>query len=253
LRREFLMRPRMKQGILLVPSLLTTASVFAGFYALIAAVNGLAYRAGAAILLAMVFDALDGRVARYTRSASRFGLEYDALADLLSFGVAPGVLLYTWALQPHGRMGWLAVFLYVICGGLRLARFNAQNRPEKAGDFVGLPIPGAAGVVASTVMFFEEFPPRPAPPARGVALMAYCLAFLMVSNFRYRSFKRLQLRERRPFHLLVASVLLLVVVAAFPHLSLFVGLFAYALSGPAEGVWSLVRPGVRGLAKEAED
>ena len=245
------MRPRVKQGILLVPSLLTTASVFAGFYALIAALNVLFYRAGAAIIVAMVFDALDGRVARYTRSASRFGLEYDALADLLSFGVAPGVLLYTWALQPHGRIGWLAVFLYVICGGLRLARFNAQSRPEKAGEFVGLPIPGAAGVVASTVMSFEEF--ALLPPALGVALMAYCLAFLMVSNLRYRSFKRLQLRERRPFHLLVGSVLVLVVVAAFPHLSLFLGLFVYALSGPSEALWSLVRPKVRGLPKEAED
>ncbi len=247
------MRPRVKQGILLVPSLLTTANAFAGFYALIAALNGLVYQAGAAILLAMLFDILDGRVARYTRSASRFGLEYDALVDLLSFGVAPGILLYTWALQPHGRMGWLAVFLYVICGALRLARFNVQSRPEKAGDFVGLPTPGAAGVVAAAVMFFEKFAPLPVPPALGVALMAYCLAFLMVSNLRYRSFKKLQLRERKPFHLLVGSVLLLIVVAAFPHLSLFLALFAYALSGPAERLWSLARVRVRRLAKETEN
>lgn len=232
---------RMRRGILLVPSLLTTVGMVAGIYALMAALNGLPYRAGAAILIAMVLDGLDGRIARLTSSSTRFGMEYDSLADLLAFGVAPATLLYTWALRPYGRIGWVAVFLFVICGALRLARFNVQADAENAGRFTGFPIPGAAGLVASSVMLVEGFNLFDGPPALGMAVLAYVLAFLMVSNIPYRDFKKTAWKDRKPFSLLAGSVLVLVVVATFPDVTLFLGLAAYALSGPAEALYHLAR------------
>jgi CDP-diacylglycerol--serine O-phosphatidyltransferase len=235
----------MRRGIFLVPSLFTTAGMVAGVYALMAAINGFHYKAGAAIIVATILDGLDGRIARLTSSSTRFGTEYDSLSDLMAFGVAPAALLYTWALRPYGRIGWVAVFLFVICGALRLARFNVQTESSPSGRFTGLPIPAAAGVVASIVMLVEEFTLVETPPALGMAILAYILAFLMVSNISYRDFKKTGWRDRKPFNLLVGSVLVLVVVATFPHVTLFLGLALYAVSGPTEAMYHLMRGGRR--------
>ncbi len=232
---------RLRRGIFLVPSLFTTVAMVAGVYALLAAVNGFHYKAGAAIIIAMVLDGLDGRIARLTSSSTRFGMEYDSLADLMAFGVAPAALLYTWALRPYGRIGWVGVFLFVICGALRLARFNVQADSKSRGRYTGFPIPAAGGLVASSVMLVEEFNLFDAPPALPTAVLAYVLAFMMVSTIPYRDFKKTAWQDRKPFNLLVGSVLVLVVVATFPHVSLFLGLAAYALSGPAEALFHLLR------------
>lgn len=231
----------MRRGIFLVPSLFTTAGMVAGIYALLAAVNGLHYKAGAAIFIAMILDSLDGRIARWTSSSTPFGKEYDSLSDLMAFGVAPAALLYSWALRPFGRIGWVGVFLFVICGALRLARFNIQSDSDNQGRFTGLPIPAAAGIVAASVMLVEEFSLFASPPALAAAVLAYVLAFLMVSNLPYPDFKTVGWKARKPFNLLVGSVLILVVVTTFPHVTLFLGLSCYALLGPIEGILSFFR------------
>ena len=141
-----------KKGVYLIPNFFTTGNVFSGFYAIIAAFNQDFLLAAIAILVATVFDALDGLIARLTRTTSRFGVEYDSLADLVSFGVAPGLLIYSWALSSYGRIGWVAAFLYVVCGTLRLARFNVQVSTVESKKFIGLPIPAAACMIATLVM-----------------------------------------------------------------------------------------------------
>jgi len=224
-------RSRAARRMVLLPSILTTGNLFCGFYALIAAVEGHFFRASVAILVAMVFDILDGRVARFTGTSSRFGLEYDSLCDLVSFGVAPALLVFTYALKPYGRYGWLAAFVYVATTSLRLARFNTQNPGEKA-FFIGLPSPAAAGLIASSVLFtrwlgFEQ-------PVKHVALllMVYIVSYLMVSGIPYFSFKRMTFAERHPFYSLVVFVLLLALVATEPPLTIFCSFALYALSGP---------------------
>ncbi|NTW99850.1 MAG: CDP-diacylglycerol--serine O-phosphatidyltransferase [Geobacteraceae bacterium] len=146
----------MRKGIYILPNLFTTGSMFAGFYGMIAGINGDYRTAAICILVSAVFDGLDGKVARATGTTSKFGVEYDSLADLVAFGVAPGLIMYFWALKPFGRLGWLAAFLFVVCGALRLARFNVQVETVESKRFVGLPIPAAASMVASTVLFFQH-------------------------------------------------------------------------------------------------
>ena len=150
----------------------------------------------------MVLDMLDGKVARLTRTTTQFGVEFDSLADVVSFGVAPGLLLYSWALQPLGRVGAGAAFLYVICGALRLARFNVLTGVTDRRYFIGLPIPGAAGLVASTILFFDE-PDFGRSGLFALACATYVLAFLMISNIRYYSFKDLNFAKRHPFGVLL--------------------------------------------------
>lgn len=227
----------MKRGIKVIPSLFTTANCFCGFYAIVAAINGLPYRAAVAILIALLFDVLDGRVARFTKTSTDFGLEYDSLADLLSFGVAPAVLLYTWALKPFGRIGWLAVFLFVLCGALRLARFNVQVTESVPDHFTGLPIPASAGLVASYVIFALELPKWGAVKPIFVALVVYLLACCMVSSFKYRSFKKITLWRRKPFGVFLAAVLAAYIFLLIPEVALFVAFSVYAVSGPVE--WSI--------------
>lgn len=221
------------RGVYLIPNLLTTGNLFSGFYAIIAVYNSHHVAAATAILIAMIFDVLDGRWARLTRTSSRFGLEYDSLADIVSFGVAPGLLIYSWALKGYGRLGWVAAFLILACGALRLARYNVESSSSDGGDFKGLPTPGAAGVIASLVLMDDQFLQlgREVKPLLIVALI-YILAFLMVSNFRYSKFKDLKLLQRKPFATLVAAVLFLVVLAAQPYIMLFVLFGFYAVSGP---------------------
>src|SRR5512140_2150148 len=178
----------MRKGIYILPNLFTTGSLFAGFYGIVSGINSDYRTAAIWILVSAVFDGLDGKVARATGTTSKFGVEYDSLADLVAFGVAPGLLMYFWALKPFGRLGWLAAFLFVACGALRLARFNVQVETVESKRFVGLPIPAAASMVSATVLFFIHMGwssfKKPA-----ILVLIYLLAFLMVSSVKYYSFK----------------------------------------------------------------
>ncbi len=234
------MRRRMRRGVYLLPSILTLGNLSCGFYALVAVYNDEYVAAAVAILLALVFDHLDGGVARMTGATSDIGIELDSLADLVSFGVAPGLLAYVFALKPFGWIGGLAAFAFAACGAFRLARFNVQTRSLDKRFFVGLPIPAAAGVVAAFVLFMKEssavvvFGRELVPPqatAAGVLLAMYGLGFLMVSKVRYRSMKGLEMRRRRPFTIMTTLLLVLLVVASHPSLFLFLLSFAYAMSG----------------------
>jgi CDP-diacylglycerol--serine O-phosphatidyltransferase len=226
--------------VYLLPSALTLGNLFCGFYALIAIYNDEYLAAAVAILLAEVFDVLDGGVARMTGATSDLGIQLDSLADLVSFGVAPGLLAYVFALKPFGWIGGLAAFAFAACGAFRLARFNVQTHILDKRYFVGLPIPAAAAVVATFVLFMKEssavvvFGRELVPPqatAAGVLLGMYALGFLMVSRIRYRSLKGLEVRRRRPFTMLTTLLLALVIVASHPSFFLFALFSLYAVSG----------------------
>ena len=229
------LRQRVGMHIYVLPNLLTTMNMFFGFFAIIYAIRQEYLLSAYAIVGAAVFDLLDGRVARLTRSTSKFGAEYDSLCDLVSFGLAPGLLLYLWALQPFGRLGWLVSFLFTACGALRLARFNVQATVVEKSHFQGLPIPMAAGIVASSVLAWQDLG---WDPQRSVLLltMTVLLSFVMVSTFRYRSFKDLDLRERLPFWYLVIGVGAFAIVAIWPEVMLFVLFMSYALLGAIFGI-----------------
>jgi CDP-diacylglycerol--serine O-phosphatidyltransferase len=230
-----------RKGIYILPSFLTSLSMLAGFYSIVATLNGDFVNAAWAILVSGIFDGLDGRVARITHSTTRFGVEYDSLSDLLAFGVAPGVLMYWWALKPLGRLGWLAGFLYVACGAIRLARFNVQINTVESKYFQGLPIPAAAGLVATVIIFLTNFEIEPQLVQIPLLLISFLLASLMVSTVKYNSFKDLQLARRKPFNALIIVVLLIVFVVSEPHIMLFSLCFAYVLSGPTTLVVHLLR------------
>ena len=228
----------MKKGIYLLPNLFTTGNLLCGFSSIVAAINAQYARAAIAILIAVCLDYLDGKVARLTNSSSAFGLEYDSLADLLSFGMAPGLLLYAWTLRPFGHFGWLAAFLFVICGAVRLARFNVQATDTQKYTFTGLPIPAAAGLLASAVLLgrqlYGNFDASEADRPLFIVLIVYALAFLMISNFKYRSFKRVQMKPPWPLHCLIGAAVALIILIFMPEVSLFLMFLGYALSGPVE-------------------
>ena len=234
-----------KKGIYILPSLFTTGNVFCGFYAFIAVLNEKFYVAGVAIVVAIIFDALDGRVARLTKTTSEFGVQYDSLADVISFGMAPALLAYAWVLQPFGRLGWMAAFLFLLCGALRLARFNV-TKPDIQGDhFIGLPIPAAAAVIASIVIAFEDLFETRLDPMIMVTVV-YLLAFLMVSNIKYPAFKKFEFKKRVTFTRFLFVILFIYVLATIPRVALFVLSFIYALAGPGNLLFSLFRhPGSR--------
>lgn len=239
---------RLSMHIYVLPNLVTTGNIFFGFYAIVHAVQGDFLKAAYAIVAASVFDLMDGRLARLTRSTSKFGAEYDSLCDLVSFGVAPAILLFMWALQPFGRLGWLACFLYATCGALRLARFNVQAGVIEKAYFQGLPIPMAAGIVASSVLAFKELE-MDASGNVGLLAMTYLLAFVMVSTFRYRSFKDLDLKQRLPFRYLIFGVCIFVLVAYRPEVNLFFLFLTYAVLGAVFGILNFgknkrIRPSV---------
>ncbi len=229
------LRQRVSMHIYVLPNLLTTGNMFFGFVAIVMSIQQNFTHAAYAIVGAAIFDLLDGRVARITHSTSQFGAEYDSLCDLVSFGVAPGILLYLWALQPFGRIGWLASFLFACCGALRLARFNVQANVIEKNYFQGLPIPMAAGIVASSVLAFTELEFE-ASHSYYLLAMTILLAFVMVSNFRYRSFKDIDLKGRKPFWYLVIGVALVFVIATKPEVMLFILFMSYALMGAIFGV-----------------
>lgn len=231
----------MRKGIYILPNLFTSGSLFAGFYSMVATMNGDYKTAAIWVLVSSIFDGLDGKVARLTGTSSKFGVEYDSLADLVAFGVTPGLLMYSWALKPFGRLGWLAAFLFVVCGALRLARFNVQVNTVESKRFVGLPIPAAASMVSATVLLFYHFGWPSSFKKLAILILIYCLAFLMVSSVKYYSFKDPELIKRQPFGFLVFAVMLLIVIAAEPVLMLFVLFICYIMSGPIGFVMSLPR------------
>jgi CDP-diacylglycerol--serine O-phosphatidyltransferase len=240
--------PRPRRGIYLLPNLLTTGAMFAGFYAIIAAIAGAYTDAVIAVFVAGLFDGLDGRVARLTHTQSAFGVQYDSLSDLVSFGIAPAVVLYAWSLKSlaaygpaWGKLGWAAAFVFAACGALRLARFNTQVGVADKRYFQGLAIPAAAGLAMSYVWTMLD---------RGLGgedvqfitpVIAIVSGLLMVSRFRYYSFKAWPKSDRVPFFWIPLLVLILVALAINPPHVLFVIAVVYALSGPAVTLWGLRR------------
>ncbi len=241
---------RLKKGIYLIPSLFTTGNLFCGFFSMIAAIEGQFLQAAILIILANLLDGLDGAIARVTKTTSQFGVEFDSLADLISFGVAPAVLVYFWALSPLGIWGWLAASLYVICGALRLARFNVQVSTVEKTHFIGLPIPAAAEMIVATVLMYQFLGGATAFHKPIILLLVvYGLAGLMVSNFRYLSLRQLDLKRRHPFWLLLSVILLITLIIAEPQIMLFSVFLLYTLSGPLLGLFSMFN---RGREKRGE-
>ncbi len=231
------LREHPRRGIFLLPSLLTTGNLFCGFLALILAADARYTEAAVAIFVAMVLDVLDGKVARLTKTTTQFGVEFDSLADVVSFCVAPAFMLYTLALGSLGRAAWLGAVLFVICGALRLARFNVYSGVTDRRYFVGLPTPAAAGIVASVVLLLGN---DEISRWQGAAMAAgtYVVAVLMVSTFRYYSFKEIDFARRRPSGVLLLVVLAVIIVATHPQWFLFLLFSAYVLSGPTRPVWA---------------
>lgn len=229
-------RRRMRK-IYIVPNFVTTANLFAGFYSVIASMQGDYVTAAWSILAAAVCDALDGRIARLAKATSQFGVEYDSLSDLLSFGMAPAILLYQWALVPYGRLGWLAAFLFVACGALRLARFNVTSSLLPKGFFQGLPIPMAAGLVATFIIFHQSVG-WPTDKQTPVLFLTFGLASLMVSTIRFPSFKELNWRSKTSFGYLIVGVLGMILIATKPEVTLFLLLSTYIGAGL---VWNVIR------------
>ncbi|MFC3681723.1 CDP-diacylglycerol--serine O-phosphatidyltransferase [Bacterioplanoides pacificum] len=230
-----------RKGIYLLPNLFTTGALFSGFYAVVASMNGHFENAAIAIFIAMILDGLDGRVARLTNTQSDFGAEYDSLADMVSFGVAPALVAFSWALQDLGKVGWVAAFVYVAGAALRLARFNTQLAVADKNFFTGLASPAAAAIVAGTVWAFSETGTAGADIAWLMALIVPGAGLLMVSNFRYHSFKGLDLKGKVPFVALLAVVMVFVVVSIDPAKVLLGVFMAYALSGPVYDGWSRLK------------
>ncbi|MEC7816922.1 MAG: CDP-diacylglycerol--serine O-phosphatidyltransferase [Pseudomonadota bacterium] len=225
-----------RKGIYLLPNALTTASLFSGFYAIVSAANGMFDNAAIAVFVSMVLDGLDGRVARMTNTQSKFGEEYDSLADMVAFGVAPGLVAFFWSLNGLDKVGWAVTFIYVAGAALRLARFNTQIGSVDKKFFVGLPSPAAAACVAGLVWCFHNSEPSFWLTALTIVVVAGA-GVLMVSNILYRSFKDLDLRGRVPFAAILLVVLMFVVIALDPATVLFSGFLIYALSGPVRALF----------------
>lgn len=222
-----------RRGIYLLPNLFTTSALFCGFYAIVAAINARYEPAAIAIFVAMVLDGMDGRIARMTNTQSDFGVQYDSLSDLISFGLAPSLVMYQWSLYGIGKLGWLAAFIFAAATALRLARFNTQAENDDKQFFQGLPSPAAGALIAGfiwmgdasglydgTNLVWLSFP------------LTIAAGILMVSNIRYHSFKQFDLKDRVPFIQVTILVLVLALVAVRPSVVLFLLAFTYALSGP---------------------
>jgi CDP-diacylglycerol--serine O-phosphatidyltransferase len=230
-----------RRGIYLLPNLFTTTALFAGFYAIVQAMNGRFDQAAIAIFVAMVLDGIDGRVARLTKTQSAFGAEYDSLSDMVSFGAAPALVVYEWALRSLGKLGWVAAFVYIAGAALRLARFNTMLEVADKRYFQGLPSPSAAALVAGFVWIIEDYAVDP-ESIRLVAWVVTVFAGLtMVSNLRYYSFKTINLRRSVPFVAVIMIVLALALLIYQPSVVLFAGFVLYSLSGFVWSAWSLIK------------
>jgi len=224
-----------RKGVYLLPNLFTTGSLFSGFYAIVAGMNGHFENAAIAIFISMILDGLDGRVARMTNTQSDFGAQYDSLSDMVAFGVAPALVAFTWGLSDLGKLGWVAAFIYVAGAALRLARFNTQIGSVDKRYFVGLASPAAAAVVAGSIWTSIDY--------NVSGILTYLMMFvvagsgvLMVSNIFYYSFKEFDLKGRVPFVAILIIVLLYAVIATAPAQVLLIGFLIYALSGPVLAV-----------------
>jgi CDP-diacylglycerol--serine O-phosphatidyltransferase len=233
-------RARLSRGLFILPTLFTVGNLFCGYLSVWCSIRGTFQTAAILIIAAAVLDMLDGRIARLTNSVSRFGEEYDSLADLVSFGIAPAILAYSWGLADFHRLGWMASFLFVVCGSMRLARFNIQTRVTDKKYFIGLPIPAAAGTIATLVL---------ATPERlvsrfwmaGLLVLTVVLSYLMISTLRYRSFKDLDLRRQRRAWILPVIALVFAVVAYRPAVTLLAIALIFAASGPVARAFSFAR------------
>jgi CDP-diacylglycerol--serine O-phosphatidyltransferase len=233
-------RERLSRGLFVLPTLFTVGNLFCGYLSVWNSISGTFERAALLIIIAAVLDGLDGRIARLTNSASEFGEEYDSLADLVSFGVAPAILAYSWGLADFDRLGWTASFLFVVCGSMRLARFNIMTKVVDKKYFIGLPIPAAAGTVATLVL---------ATPERlqsrvwmtGLLVLTFLLSYLMISTIRYRSFKDLDLRRRRGAWILPTIALVFGLIAWRPAPALLGVALVFVFSGPIGKLVSLLR------------
>ncbi|MBN2370483.1 MAG: CDP-diacylglycerol--serine O-phosphatidyltransferase [Vicinamibacteria bacterium] len=231
---------RFRRGVSLLPTFFTMGNLFLGFRAIVASIEGQHERAAPLILWAILLDILDGRIARMTGTASDFGGELDSLADAISFGVAPAVLFYTWACRPVIPVGWVAAFLFVVCGVMRLARFNVQKHAVDGRHFVGLPIPAAAGQLAVIVLFA----PRPLDSLSARLMIVFimtALSFLMVSTLRYPSFKSVDLRSRRSYVTVLGVALLFPLLALHPEWTLIMAGSLYTLFAPATYLFGQAR------------
>ncbi|EKE80529.1 CDP-diacylglycerol--serine O-phosphatidyltransferase [Idiomarina xiamenensis] len=248
-----------RRGIYLLPNLLTTAGLFSGFYAIVASMNDRYAEAAVAIFIAMIFDGLDGRVARITNTESDFGAEYDSMADIVSFGMAPALVVYNWGLSGLGNLGWLASFIFVAGGALRLARFNTNLGVADKRFFQGLAIPSAAAIVGGMVWVGSKYGVTPVADGEAgfvsymAALITICAGLLMVSNFRYHSFKDIDWRGKVSFLVILAIVLAFVVVATEPSLVLFSIFFLYALSGPILTIKSVNKLELKHVLGDTDD
>ncbi len=230
-----------RKGIYLLPNMFTTGNLFCGFYAIIAAQAGLFSSACIAVFVAMLLDGLDGRVARMTNTQSKFGEQYDSLADMVTFGVAPAMVAYSWALNDLGKVGWMVAFIYAACGALRLARFNAQIEVTDSRYFTGLASPAAAALVVGMVWALSDYGVD--GNSIFVALMAAVIVamagVLMFSNIRYHSFKKIDLKGRVHFIFMLVIVLAFAVIFTDPPRVLMLVFLGYACSGPLTAIWRL--------------
>jgi CDP-diacylglycerol---serine O-phosphatidyltransferase len=253
--RQRMPAEKLRRGVYLIPSLFTAGNLMCGFFSIIATFNGEFINAALFIILANILDGIDGYAARLTKTASRFGVEFDSLADVVSFGVVPAVLVYLWALVPWQTWGWLAACTYVVCGALRLSRFNVQAQGVSKSHFVGLPIPAAAQMITSTVILYYYLGVL-GSPSRHITLLLviYGLAALMVSSVPYFSLKNNDIKKRHPVWMLVSGIILITLFIAERHLMFFTVVLLYTLSGPL--LWCLTtykhqRERRRELAKAA--
>lgn len=227
-----------RKGIYLLPNLLTLGALFAGFYAIIAGMNGSFNAAGWAILIAAVLDGLDGRVARLTNTQSAFGAQFDSLADMVSFGVAPALIMFSWSLSSLGNAGWAASFIFISCAALRLARFNVQLGTVDKRFFLGLQSPVAAGLVTFVVWVGYKYQIEVTwVVSVGTAVLTIFVGLLMISNYRYYSFKEIHFKGTVPYVVFLMAVILLVVIAQNPHEVLLLMCLLYAASGPVVGLY----------------
>lgn len=238
------------KGVYILPNALTLCGMFFGFYAIISAINGKFIYAAWAIILANIFDGLDGWVARLTRTTTRFGVELDSLSDLVAFGVAPSILIYKWALFDFGRVGFAIAFLFAACGALRLARFNIQSGGGIK-SFKGLPIPGAATMIAATVIFCQDI--LNFTPQKNIFFPAltFLLSFMMVSNLKFHGLKEVDFKEKKPFWILLFFILLIFFIVIHPQIAIFTLASIYVLSGIIENIIILIKK--RKQKTEVED
>jgi CDP-diacylglycerol--serine O-phosphatidyltransferase len=246
-------KAKRNRGIYLLPNLFTTAALFSGFYAVLAAMNGKFEQAAIAIFVAMVLDGLDGRVARLTNTQTAFGAEYDSLSDMVAFGLAPALVMYAWSLQGLGKLGWMAAFIYTVGAALRLARFNTQIGTADKRYFQGLPSPAAAAILAASVWVSVDHDIQGDDVSILACVFTIGAGLLMVSNVRYSSFKEVDFKGKVPFFMIVVVALAFGVITVQPAVVLFLLFVGYALSGLVLTLFHLKRRKAERLAASQRD